>query len=48
MNKNVPPDNYIFKHVIFGGRPSGAIVIVALRKTAKVCKDHFPEYVKIL
>ena len=48
MNKNVPPDHYILKRVTFGNRPSGAIAIVALRKTAEMFQNQFPESVKII
>ena len=37
------PDIYVIQRVSFGDKPSGAIATVALRKTAEMRKDQFPE-----
>ena len=48
MNTNQEPDHYILLRVTFGDRPSGAIAILALRKTAEMFKNEFPESALIL
>ena len=48
MNPNRPPDHYILKRVTFGDRPSGAIAILALRKTAEMFSDKFPKAAEIV
>ena len=48
MNINQDPDHYILSRVTFGDRPSGAIAIIALRKTAEMFKNEFPEFTSIL
>ena len=48
MNINQDPDHYILSRVTFGDRPSGAIAIIALRKTAEMFKNKFPESTSIL
>ena len=48
MNINQNPDHYILLRVTFGDRPSGAIAIIALRNTAEMFKNEFPESSSIL
>ena len=48
MDLNRPPDHYILKRVTFGDRPSGAIAILALRKTAEMFRIQFPEAAMIV
>ena len=43
MEKTKEPDTYVIQRVSFGDKPSGAIATVALRKTAEMGKNHFPE-----
>ena len=43
METTQEPDIYVIQRVSFGDKPSGAIATVALRKTAEMGKDQFPE-----
>lgn len=42
------PDIYVIQRVLFGEKPSGAIATVALRKTAEMGKDQFPEASQVI
>ena len=48
MNTNIDPDQYVLLRVPFGDRPAGAIAILALRKTAEMFENQFPESCCIL
>ena len=48
MITNKPPDHYILKRVTFGDRPSGAIAILALKKTAEMFRSQFPNAAEIV
>ena len=48
MEKMREPDTYVIQRVSFGDKPSGAITTVALRKTAEMGKEHFPEAAQII
>ena len=48
MNSNKEPDTYVIQRVSFGDKPSGAIATVALRKTAEMNKDRYPEATEII
>lgn len=48
MNSNKEPDTYVIQRVSFGDKPSGAIATVALRKTAEMSKDRYPEAMEII
>ena len=48
MEKTKEPDTYAIQRVSFGDKPSGAIATVALRKTAEMGKNHFPEAAQII
>ena len=48
MNSNKEPDTYVIQRVSFGEKPSGAIATVALRKTAEMSKDRYPEATEII
>ena len=48
MEKTKEPDTYVIQRVSFGDKPSGAIATVALRKTAEMGKNHFPEAAQII
>ena len=43
MKLDVEPDIYAMSSVSFGDRPAGNIAIVALRKTAEMGKNEFPD-----
>lgn len=43
MDANRPPDHYILTAVAFGDRPSGVFAMTALKKTAEMCENKFPE-----
>ena len=45
---NKVPDHYALTNVSFGDRPSGAIVIIALRATADMSKDTHPIEAEII
>ena len=42
------PDTYVIQRVSFGNKPSGAIATVALRKTAEMGEDQFPEATTVI
>ena len=46
MDDTRPPDHYALTSVPFGDRPSGAIAISALRLTAEMNKDSYPDATK--
>ena len=48
MEKTKEPDTYVIQRVSFGDKPSGVIATVALRKTAEMAKNHFPEAAQII
>ena len=43
-----PPDTYVITVVNIGDKPSGVIATVALRKTASMGKDQFPNEYRIV
>lgn len=43
MNTDKVPDHYCLQTVTFGDRPSGVIAMTALRKTAEMYRDKYPE-----
>lgn len=43
-----PPDHYALTSVPFGDRPSGAIAIIALRKTAELLEDDYPKVADVV
>ena len=43
MDTGRPPDTYVIQRVSFGDKPSGTIATVALRKTAEMGEDRYPE-----
>lgn len=48
METTQEPDIYVIQRVSFGDNPSGAIATVALRKTAEMGKDQFPEASQVI
>lgn len=48
MNVCGEPDTYVIQRVPFGDKPSATIATVALRKTAQMGKELYPEAVKIV
>ena len=48
METTKEPDIYVIQRVSFGDKPSGAIATVALRKTAEMGKDQFPEASQVI
>ena len=48
METTQEPDIYVIQRVSFGDKPSGAIATVALRKTAEMGKDQFPEASQVI
>ena len=42
------PEEYVMLSVSFGNRPSGGIAIAALRKTAKISREQYPEAAQVL
>ena len=48
METTREPDIYVIQRVSFGDKPSGAIATVALRKTAEMGKDQFPEASQVI
>ena len=48
METTQEPDIYVIQRVLFGDKPSGAIATVALRKTAEMEKDQFPEASQVI
>ncbi|XP_062618012.1 uncharacterized protein LOC134279607 [Saccostrea cucullata] len=43
-----PPDHYVLTSVPFGDRPSGAIAIIALNKTAEMLEDVYPKAASVI
>ena len=48
MNSTREPDTYIMQRVSFGDKPSGTIAIIALRKTAEMMRNEYPEATDII
>ena len=48
METTKEPDIYVIQRVSFGDKPSGAIATVALRNTAEMGKDQFPEASQVI
>ena len=48
METTREPDIYVIQRISFGDKPSGAIATVALRKTAEMGKDQFPEASQVI
>ena len=46
--ENRPPDHYVLQTVPFGDRPSGSIVITALRKTAELHEMMHPNEARFI
>ena len=43
MNTSRDSDTYVIQRVSFGDKPSGTIATVAMRKTAELSKDSYPQ-----
>ena len=48
MNTTREPDTYIMLRVSFGDKPSATIATVALRKTAEMSREKYPEAADII
>ncbi|XP_068758047.1 uncharacterized protein [Montipora capricornis] len=48
MDTGRPPDTYVIQRVSFGDKPSGTIATVALRKTAEMGADRYPEATQVI
>ena len=48
MDSTREPDTYIMLRVLFGDKPSATIATVALRKTAELSRDKYPEAADII
>ena len=48
MNSTREPDTYIIQRVSFGDKPSGTIATIALRKTAEMMRNEYPEAADII
>ncbi|KAL9967197.1 hypothetical protein ACROYT_G025375 [Oculina patagonica] len=48
MDVTREPDRYVIQRVSFGDKPSGTIATVALRKTAEMAKDKYPQASNLL
>ena len=48
MDSTREPDTYIIQRVSFGDKPSGTIVTIALRKTAEMTRNEYPEAADII
>ena len=48
MDAGKEPDTYVIQRVSFGDRPSGTIATVALRKTAEMAQEKYPQEAKII
>ena len=48
MDTGRPPDMYVIQRVSFGDKPSGTIATVALRKTAEMGADRYPEAAQVI
>ena len=42
------PDTYVIQRVSFGGKPFATIVTMALRKTAEMGSEQYPDAAKIV
>ena len=48
MDTRREPDTYVIQRVSFGDKPSGTIATIALRKTAEMGQEQYPEAAKII
>ena len=48
MNMEIEPDTFVMTRVSFGDRPAAAISAIALKKTAEMGMDKFPEAANII
>ena len=48
MDGTREPDTYIIQRVSFGDKPSGTIATIALRKTAEMMRNEYPEAADII
>ena len=48
FDQSKPPDHYQLSAVTFGDKPSGAIALVALQKTAELGKTEYPEAADVI
>ena len=48
MDKQKEPNTYVIQRVSFGDRPSGTIATVALRMTAEMNQEKYPQAAKII
>ncbi|XP_068712869.1 uncharacterized protein [Montipora foliosa] len=48
MDTTREPDTYIIQRVSFGDKPSGTIATVALRKTAEMGRERYPQATQII
>ena len=48
MDQSREPDTYIIQRVSFGDKPSGTIATVAMRKTAEMGKDLYPQAASVV
>ena len=48
MDKRKEPDTYVIQRVSFGDRPSGTIATVALRKTAEMSRENYPQAARVI
>ena len=48
MDARKEPDTYVIQRVSFGDIPSGTIATVALRKTAEMAQEKYPQEAKII
>ena len=48
MDTGRPPDTYVIQRVSFGDKPSGTIATAALRKTAEMGADKYPEAAQVI
>ena len=48
METTREPDTYAIQRVLFSDKPSGAVATVALRKTAEMGEDQFPEATRVI
>ena len=48
MDNRKEIETYVIQRVSFGDRPSGTITTVALRKTAEMVQERYPQEAKII
>lgn len=48
MNNSREPDHFMLTSVTFGDRPSGAIAVMALRYTAEMSGEKFPQVAELI